>query len=78
MWIHDDWRGLGLGRRLLAYLETAVSGLNRIVLDTNSSLSEAIAMYQRSGYGAAEKYNDNPYAHHWFAKQLTTTVERAP
>ena len=69
MWVHDEWRGLGLGRRLLAFLETVVDGLDRIVLDTNSSLREAITMYGRSGYNPIERYNDNPYAHHWFEKR---------
>jgi hypothetical protein len=27
-------------------------------------------MYERNGYVSIERYNDNPYAHHWFAKQL--------
>ena len=30
-------------------------------------------MYQATGYVAIERYNDNPFAHHWFAKQLPPT-----
>ena len=45
-------------------------GCLRVVLDTNESLDEAIAMYERAGYERIERYNDNPYAHHWFAKVL--------
>jgi GNAT superfamily N-acetyltransferase len=73
MWIHPDWRGLGLGARLLSRLEAVAGelGRSRVVLDTNESLSEAISMYQRSGYQSIERYNGNPYAHHWFAKDLT-------
>ena len=72
MWIHPDWRGLGLGRRLLARLEAVAGelGRTRIVLDTNEALTEAIAMYRRAGYHSIERYSDNPYAHHWFAKDL--------
>lgn len=72
MWVHADWRSLGLGRRLLARLEEQASelGRSRVVLDTNESLREAIAMYERAGYHPIERYNDNPYAHHWFAKVL--------
>ena len=72
MWIHPDWRGLGLGRRLLVRLEAVAREhrRTRIVLDTNESLLEAIAMYTETGYHAIERYNDNPYAHHWFAKDL--------
>jgi GNAT superfamily N-acetyltransferase len=72
MWIHPDWRGLGLGRRLLADLERRASqhGRTRVVLDTNGTLLEAIAMYGSAGYEPIERYNDNPYAQHWFAKSL--------
>jgi DNA-binding MarR family transcriptional regulator/GNAT superfamily N-acetyltransferase len=72
MWVHPDWRGLGLGSRLLARLETAARdlGRDRIVLDTNATLLEAIAMYERAGYRSIERYNDNPYAQRWFAKDL--------
>jgi DNA-binding MarR family transcriptional regulator/GNAT superfamily N-acetyltransferase len=72
MWIHHDWRGLGLGGRMLATLEATAHGhgRHRVVLDTNEALTEAIAMYERAGYRPIERYNPNPYAHHWFAKQL--------
>lgn len=72
MWIHRQWRGLGLASRLLADLERLIIdlGYNRVVLDTNEVLVEAVAMYERAGYQAIDRYNDNPYAHHWFAKGL--------
>lgn len=72
MWIHPDWRGFGLGRRLLAHLEAVAVALgrSRVVLDTNECLAEAIALYGRAGYTTIERYNDNPYAHHWFGKDL--------
>jgi GNAT superfamily N-acetyltransferase len=72
MWIHPDWRGLGLGGRLLARLEDVARdlGRTRVVLDTNATLVEAIAMYERAGYRSIERYNDNPYAQRWFAKDL--------
>jgi DNA-binding MarR family transcriptional regulator/GNAT superfamily N-acetyltransferase len=72
MWIHPDWRGLGLGGRMLGRLEAVARQLRyaRVVLDTNETLVEAIAMYERAGYRAIERYNDNPYAHHWFGKEL--------
>ena len=72
MWIHRDWRGLGLGRRLLARLEADARtlGPRRLLLDTNETLTEAIAIYERAGYQATERYNDNPYAHHWFTKDI--------
>jgi DNA-binding MarR family transcriptional regulator/GNAT superfamily N-acetyltransferase len=72
MWVDADWRGLGLGQRMLADLErrAAALGHTRVVLDTNGTLTEAIAMYARSGYTEIERYNDNPYAQHWFEKRL--------
>lgn len=72
LWIDPRWRGHGLGRRLLEHLEEIGrgSGAAMVVLDTNESLTEAIAMYESSGYRSVERYNDNPYAHRWFAKDL--------
>lgn len=72
MWIDPAWRGLGLGGRMLAELERRALALGhgRVVLDTNESLTEAIALYRRHGYEPIDRYSDNPYAHHWFAKRL--------
>lgn len=72
MWVAPQWRGCGLGKRLLAELESYAAGLgNGIVrLDTNSVLSAAIAMYQTAGYQEIPPYNDNPFARHWFQKSL--------
>jgi ribosomal protein S18 acetylase RimI-like enzyme len=73
MWVHEGWRGAGLGSRMLRRLEQEASdrGLTVVRLDTNSALTEAIAMYRRAGYREIERYNDNPYARHWFEKQLS-------
>ncbi|MBU2697788.1 bifunctional helix-turn-helix transcriptional regulator/GNAT family N-acetyltransferase [Pimelobacter sp. 30-1] len=72
MWVHGDWRGAGLGSRMLRHLEAlaADQGYRRVVLDTNGTLVEAIAMYERSGYTRIERYNDNPYAEAFFEKSL--------
>jgi DNA-binding MarR family transcriptional regulator/GNAT superfamily N-acetyltransferase len=74
MWVHDDWRGAGLGSRMLRHLEDLARrlGHTRVVLDTNGTLLEAIAMYERAGYAPIERYNDNPYAEAWFEKPLVT------
>ena len=72
MWVHPDMRGTGIGKRLLDELErqSRALGHRRVVLDTNVTLLEAIAMYERAGYSAIGRYNDNPYAGRWFAKEL--------
>jgi DNA-binding MarR family transcriptional regulator/GNAT superfamily N-acetyltransferase len=72
MWVHDDWRGAGLGSRLLRHLEDQASalGLDTARLDTNAALTEAIGMYQRAGYRAIGRYSDNPWATHFFEKRL--------
>ena len=72
MWVHPHWRGAGLGGRMLRALEQAAvdHGRDVIRLDTNSVLSDAVSMYQRAGYVEIARYNDNPYAHHWFEKSL--------
>lgn len=72
MWVHPDWRGLGLAGRLLRRLESeAVElGHDTVRLDTNRALTAAIAMYGAAGYTAIDRYNDNPYADHWFEKRM--------
>jgi DNA-binding MarR family transcriptional regulator len=72
MWVSKEIRGLGVGRRLLAELEAQVAraGGRVIRLETNRSLTEAIRLYRESGYREVERFNDEPYAHHWFEKEL--------
>ncbi len=72
MWVHGEWRGVGLGRRVLDHLENEARslGCNTVRLDTNSALTEAIAMYESSGYKPIERYNDNPFAKCWFEKHV--------
>ena len=72
MWVGPTARGVGLGRRLLAELEAVAraGGRTRVVLDTNEVLDEALALYRTAGYVPIDRYNDNPYATHFFAKDL--------
>lgn len=71
MWVDPEWRGVGLAGRILADLESRsrAGGHSRTVLDTNGALTDAIALYERSGYRAIAPYNDNPYAQRWFEKR---------
>ena len=73
MWVDPAWRGAGLGSRLLRHLETEAVhlGYHTVRLDTNASLTDAIALYERAGYRHIARYNDNPYAQVWLEKRLT-------
>jgi len=71
MWVAPDARGLGIAQRLLGAIEehAVKMGLDTLQLDTNRALKEARALYARNGYREIPRYNDNPYAHHWFEKR---------
>jgi GNAT superfamily N-acetyltransferase len=72
MWVAASARGLGVGRRILHELEehAARHGANAVRLETNRTLAEAINLYRSSGYVEVAPFNDEPYAHHWFEKQI--------
>jgi DNA-binding MarR family transcriptional regulator/GNAT superfamily N-acetyltransferase len=72
VWVDSTHRGLGLGPRILRALEdqAAALGHRTLRLDTNRSLDEAKAMYRANGYVEIPRYNENPYANHWFEKKL--------
>jgi GNAT superfamily N-acetyltransferase len=72
MWVAESARGLGIGRRLLAELEArAVRHGDRAVrLETNATLTEAMALYRSVGYVEVPAFNDEPFADHWFEKTL--------
>jgi|SRR5262245_23535086 len=75
MWVAPRTRGLGVGRRLLTELERLARDhrVRTIRLETNRSLTEAIALYRSAGYREVPPFNEEPYAHHWFAKRLPPT-----
>ncbi len=72
MWVAESARGLGIGRRLLGELESraAAHGAGVVRLETNKALTEAMSLYRSAGYREVDAFNDEPYAHHWFEKQL--------
>jgi DNA-binding MarR family transcriptional regulator/RimJ/RimL family protein N-acetyltransferase len=72
VWTAPPARGLGVARRVLRTLEAAArdGGLKTLRLDTNRALTEAHALYRNEGYREVARFNDNPYAHHWFEKRL--------
>ncbi|MGI9596950.1 MAG: bifunctional helix-turn-helix transcriptional regulator/GNAT family N-acetyltransferase [Acidimicrobiales bacterium] len=73
MWIGQGARGLGLGRKMLGLLEeqAELNGVATVRLETNRSLTEAIELYRSAGYVEVPAFNDEPFAHHWFEKQLS-------
>jgi DNA-binding MarR family transcriptional regulator/GNAT superfamily N-acetyltransferase len=73
MWVDPSARGLGIGRRLLSELEAEAErkGSHMVRLETNKSLTEAIALYRSSGYLEVQPFNDEVYADHWFQKRLS-------
>jgi DNA-binding MarR family transcriptional regulator/predicted N-acetyltransferase YhbS len=72
MWVAPSARGLGVASRMLRKLEAIAAGFGAktVCLDTNRSLKEAQSLYKRQGYAEIARFNDNPYADHWFAKRL--------
>ena len=78
MWTTPEVHGLGIARRVLNRLEALAreAGIRTLRLDTNRVLAEAQAMYRRGGYREIARYNDNPYAHHWFEKDVGPGVPR--
>ncbi|MEZ0449599.1 GNAT family N-acetyltransferase [Cellulomonas sp. ICMP 17802] len=74
VWVDPSARGRGLARSLLGELEAHARqrGVRTLRLETNETLHEAIALYRSAGYVEVDPFNDEPYAHHWFAKQLAS------
>lgn len=72
MWIDRRVRGLGLGRRLLETLEDCArsGGAHLAHIETSSVLEEAIALYRSAGWVEVPRFNDEPFADHWFEKRL--------
>ena len=72
MWVSPGARGLGVGRRLLERLEAEArrNGAEIAHIETNHNLTEAIALYRSAGYAEVRRFNDEPFADHWFEKPL--------
>jgi DNA-binding MarR family transcriptional regulator/GNAT superfamily N-acetyltransferase len=72
VWTAPSARGIGVARRVLRTLEAAARGmgLTTLRLDTNRALTEAHALYRKEGFREIARFNDNPYADHWFEKRF--------
>jgi len=58
--------------------EARARGLHVLRLDTRSDLIEARRLHTRHGYEEVEPFNADPYAQHWFTKQLTDPASATP
>ena len=65
-------RGNGVGRLLMETLErdSRALGLAALRLDTRTDLLEARSLYTSLGFIEGEAHNEDPYANHWFRKEL--------
>lgn len=72
VYVYPHARGRGLARAVMAHLEELATahGRTALRLDTHSDLTEARSLYAALGYRETAAFNDNPYAHHWFVKDL--------
>ena len=72
MWVAQSVRGRGLGGRLLEELEAIAVEAGKTVtrLETNRTLTAAVAMYRSHGYREVPAFNDEPFGDHWFEKEL--------
>lgn len=62
LFVRKQFRGLGLGRQLLAWViaEAKSAGYREAVCDTMPAMAEAVTMYQRAGFERTEPYSAHP------------------
>jgi GNAT superfamily N-acetyltransferase len=72
MYVRPAGRGRGVGRLLLddAEQRARALGVTTLRLDTRSDLVEARRLYTRHGFVEIPRYNDAPFADHWYEKLL--------
>ncbi|MFJ3660734.1 GNAT family N-acetyltransferase [Streptomyces sp. NPDC090119] len=73
VFLYEHARGKGGASLLVRAAEEAARtlGARRMILDTRTDLVEARTLYVRLGYTETERHNTDPYAEHWFTKDLT-------
>lgn len=72
LWVSPAARGLGLSSQLMTQIEDQARrlGMTTLQLDTNGKLTAALALYRNANWREIERYNDNPYAEHFFEKHF--------
>ncbi|MEV8042488.1 GNAT family N-acetyltransferase [Streptomyces griseoluteus] len=73
VFLYAHTRGRGGAAPLVRGAEEAARalGARRMILDTRTDLVEARTLYARLGYTETERHNEDPYAEHWFTKDLS-------
>ncbi|MCU0829548.1 MAG: bifunctional helix-turn-helix transcriptional regulator/GNAT family N-acetyltransferase [Tabrizicola sp.] len=71
LWVHDSARGQGLARRMMHAIEdeARAMGFRSLRLDTNTALTEAVALYRSTGWHDIAPYTGAP-ANVWLEKPL--------
>lgn len=69
-------RGRGVGSQLLRAVEDVCQerAIGTLRLDTRAALTEACAMYERSGFERVGAFNDEPYSDRWYSKTVAASV----
>jgi GNAT superfamily N-acetyltransferase len=72
LWVCPSARGLGVAGALMGAAEKAAKelGVERLRLDTNRALTEALAMYRAWGWRETQRFNSDPYADFFFEKEI--------
>ncbi|MFJ8729870.1 GNAT family N-acetyltransferase [Streptomyces bauhiniae] len=79
VFLYEDMRGRGGATLLVRAAEEAARalGAHRMILDTRTDLVEARTLYARLGYAETGRHNQDPYAEHWFTKDLDPALSPA-
>ncbi len=62
LYVRAQFRGMRLGRELLAWIvtEAKAAGYRQLLCDTMPVMADALAMYERAGFVRTEPYSDHP------------------
>jgi GNAT superfamily N-acetyltransferase len=74
MWVSRDFRGLGVGSRILDEIERRARdhGIRTLRLENRRELYEATEMYRQFNYRVTDPFNDEFYADRWYEKSLAS------
>lgn len=80
MYVKPESRGRGIAERLLKALEAYAAdfGYAQLYLDSKDDLTTAIRFYERHGYEACARYNENPQATVFMKKGLGVQADAPP